>query len=381
MRPLILVVEDEPPLQKLLAYNLEAAGFEVGQAYDGEEAVTMIEERAPDLVLLDWMLPQLSGLEVCRRLRRRTGTAHLPIIMLTARDEELDRLRGLDVGADDFIAKPFSPAELVARVRAVLRRVRPAFAEQMLAFHDLRMDLAAHRVFRAGREVHLSPTEFRLLRHLLEHPGRVFSRAQLLDRVWGSDLEIELRTVDATIRRLRRALNAGDEADLLRTVRAEGYALDHKFSTMVAEMAASARADSPSTIRSVDSTLEDRESAWPGDGSGIVEAILPDELWAVIAPLLPPRPSRPETGRPALDDQVALAGILFVLKAGIGWEMLPKEMGCGSGSACQRRLREWQRAGAWEKVRHVLMERTGWAYNVNWSRAAAGGVGPLAQEI
>ncbi|MFO1037019.1 MAG: phosphate regulon transcriptional regulator PhoB [Geminicoccaceae bacterium] len=229
MRPLILVVEDEPPLQKLLAYNLEAAGFEVVQAFDGEEAVTLIEERTPDLILLDWMLPQVSGLELCRRLRRRAETAHLPIVMLTARGEEPDRLRGLDTGADDFITKPFSPAELVARIRAVLRRVRPAFAEQMLSFHDLRMDLAAHRVFRGEREVHLSPTEFRLLRHFLEHPGRVFSRTQLLDRVWGSDLEVELRTVDATIRRLRRALNLGTEADLLRTVRAEGYSLDHKF--------------------------------------------------------------------------------------------------------------------------------------------------------
>lgn len=229
MKPVILVVEDEPPLQKLLAYNLEAAGFDTTQAYDGEEALTLIDERAPDLVLLDWMLPQLSGLEVCRRLRRRPDTAHLPIIMLTARGEEPDRLRGLDTGADDFIAKPFSPAELIARVRAVLRRVRPAFAEQVLSFHDLRMDLAAHRVFRGEREVHLSPTEFRLLRHFLEHPGRVFSRAQLLDRVWGSDLEIEARTVDATIRRLRRALNAGTETDLLRTVRAEGYSLDRKL--------------------------------------------------------------------------------------------------------------------------------------------------------
>jgi two-component system phosphate regulon response regulator PhoB len=229
VKPVVLVVEDEPPLQKLLAYSLEAAGFAVVQAFDGEEAQTLIDERAPDLVLLDWMLPQLSGLELCRRLRRRPGTAHLPIIMLTARGEEPDRLRGLDTGADDFITKPFSPAELIARVRAVLRRVRPAFAEQLLSFHDLRMDLAAHRVHRGEREVHLSPTEFRLLRHFLEHPGRVFSRAQLLDRVWGSDLEIELRTVDATIRRLRRGLNAGGEADLLRTVRAEGYSLDHKF--------------------------------------------------------------------------------------------------------------------------------------------------------
>lgn len=237
MKPVVLIVEDEPPLQKLLAYNLESAGFAVLQAFDGEEALTLIDERAPDLVLLDWMLPQLSGLEICRRLRRRPDTAHLPIIMLTARGEEPDRLRGLDTGADDFIAKPFSPAELIARIRAVLRRVRPAFAEQLLVFHDLRMDLAAHRVFRGDREVHLSPTEFRLLRHFLEHPGRVFSRAQLLDRVWGSDLEIELRTVDATIRRLRRALNAGNEADLLRTVRAEGYSLDRKYAAGPAEIA------------------------------------------------------------------------------------------------------------------------------------------------
>ena len=229
MRPLVLVVEDEPALQKLLAYNLEAAGFAVAQAYDGDEALTLVEERQPDLLLLDWMLPHLSGLEICRRLRRRTGTAHMPIIMLTARGEEPHRLRGLDTGADDFISKPFSPAELIARVRAVLRRVRPAFAEQVLTFHDLRLDLAAHRVFRHEREIHLSPTEFRLLRHFLENPSRVFSRAQLLDRVWGSDLEIELRTVDATVRRLRRALNAGGEGDLLRTVRAEGYSLDHKL--------------------------------------------------------------------------------------------------------------------------------------------------------
>lgn len=226
MNPLVLIVEDELPLQKLLSYNLKSAGFDVVQAYDGEEAVTLIEERLPDLILLDWMLPQLSGLELCRRLRRRSHTAHLPIIMLTARGEEPDRLRGLETGADDFITKPFSPAELVARVRAVLRRVRPAFAEQLLTFHDLNMDLVAHRVYRGEREVHLSPTEFRLLRHFMEHPGRVFSRAQLLDRVWSADLDIEIRTVDATIRRLRRALNEGGETDLLRTVRAEGYSLD-----------------------------------------------------------------------------------------------------------------------------------------------------------
>jgi two-component system, OmpR family, phosphate regulon response regulator PhoB len=240
VKPLILVVEDEPPLQKLLAYNLAAAGFEVAQAYDGEEAVVMLDERTPDLVLLDWMLPQLSGLELCRRLRRRQATAHVPIIMLTARGEEPDRLRGLETGADDFITKPFSPAELIARIRAVLRRVRPAFAEDVLEFHDLRMDLTAHRVFRGDQEVHLSPTEFRLLRHFLENPGRVFSRGQLLDRVWGTDLDIELRTVDATIRRLRRAINLDGKADLLRTVRAEGYSLDKSAAHGAAEEAATA---------------------------------------------------------------------------------------------------------------------------------------------
>ena len=232
MRALILVVEDELPLQRLLSYNLEAAGFEVAQAFDGEEGLTLIEERQPDLILLDWMLPHFSGLELCRRLRRRVETSQIPIIMLTARGEEPDRLRGLETGADDYVTKPFSPAELVARVRAVLRRVRPAFADQVLIFHELRMDLAAHRVFRGDREIQLSPTEFRLLRHFLEHPGRVFTRAQLLDRVWGGDLDIELRTVDATIRRLRRGLNASGESDLLRTVRAEGYSLDHKLAIL-----------------------------------------------------------------------------------------------------------------------------------------------------
>ena len=214
MKPLVLVVEDEAALQQLLAYNLERAGFAVEQAFDGEEALTRIAERTPDLVLLDWMLPWTSGLELCRQLRRKPATANLPIIMLTARTEEPDRLQGLDTGADDYVTKPFSIEELVARVRAVLRRVRPAFAAEVLRFADLTMDLAAHRVARGAREVHLSPTEFRLLR-------------QLLDLVWGLDQEVELRTVDATIRRLRRALNAGGEPDLLRTVRASGYALDH----------------------------------------------------------------------------------------------------------------------------------------------------------
>lgn len=229
MKPLILIVEDEAALQKLLAYNLEAAGFEVAQAFDGEEALTLLAERTPDLIVVDWMIPQLSGIELLRRIRRRPEHAHIPVVMLTARAEESDRLRGLELGADDYVTKPFSPAELIARIRAVLRRVRPALTDQVLQFQDLRLDLAAHRVFRGTREVHLSPTEFRLLRYFLENPGRVFSRAQLLDRVWGGELDIELRTVDATIRRLRRALNAGGEQDLLRTVRAEGYALDLKF--------------------------------------------------------------------------------------------------------------------------------------------------------
>ncbi len=226
MQPLVLIVEDETPLQELLAFNLERAGFTVQQAFDGDQAMTLIAERTPDLILLDWMLPHVSGIELCRRLRRRSATANLPIIMLTARAEEADRLRGLNTGADDYVTKPFSIEELVARMRAVLRRIRPAFADMLLSFADLTMDLATHRVTRGGREVHLSPTEFRLLRQLLEHPGRVFSRDQLLDQVWSHDQEVEPRTVDATIRRLRRALNDGGRPDLLRTVRASGYAID-----------------------------------------------------------------------------------------------------------------------------------------------------------
>ncbi|MEO1090407.1 MAG: phosphate regulon transcriptional regulator PhoB [Pseudomonadota bacterium] len=226
MKPYVLIVEDEPPIQDLLAYNLQTHGFEVGQAYDGEDALVVIAERLPDLLILDWMLPHLSGIEVCRRLRRKPETQRLPIIMLTARAEEPDRLRGLETGADDFIVKPFSVAEVVARSRAVLRRSRPALEEPELRVGELLMDLNSHRVFRSQRQIHLSPTEFRLLRHLMENPGRVFSRAQLLDAVWGINQEVELRTVDATVRRLRRALNGQGERDLMRTVRAEGYALD-----------------------------------------------------------------------------------------------------------------------------------------------------------
>ncbi len=226
MRPLVLIVEDEAPLQELLAYNLQHAGFDIEQAFEGDQAMTLVAERVPDLILLDWMLPHTSGIELCRQFRRKSEIANTPIIMLTARAEESDRLRGLNTGADDYVTKPFSVEELIARMRAVLRRVRPAFAEEVLSFADLTMDLAAHRVVRGGSEVHLSPTEFRLLRQLLERPGRVFARDQLLDLVWGHDQDVELRTVDATIRRLRRALNEGGRPDLLRTVRAAGYALD-----------------------------------------------------------------------------------------------------------------------------------------------------------
>ncbi|WP_119167396.1 phosphate regulon transcriptional regulator PhoB [Algihabitans albus] len=226
MKPLILLVEDEAALVTLLRYNLEREGFRLADARDGEEALVLAKEERPDLVLLDWMLPLMSGLEVCRQLRRAPETRDVPIIILTARGEEADKVRGLDSGADDYITKPFSPAELVARMRAVLRRAQPALANETLQFDDLEMDLAAHRVRRGPRDVHLGPTEFRLLRYLMQHPGRVFSREQLLDAVWGRDVYVEPRTVDVHIRRLRKALNIDDEADLIRTVRSAGYALD-----------------------------------------------------------------------------------------------------------------------------------------------------------
>ncbi len=226
MKPLILIVEDEAPIVTLLRYNLEREGFRVIEASDGEEALLLSAERKPDLILLDWMLPLLSGIEVCRRLRRSAEAKTVPIIMLTARGEEGDRVRGLNSGADDYVTKPFSPSELIARVRAVLRRARPSTEEETLRYGDLLMDLAAHRVKRSSRDVHLGPTEFRLLRHFLEHPGRVFSREQLLDTVWGPDVYVEPRTVDVHIRRLRKALNAEQDDDLIRTVRSAGYALD-----------------------------------------------------------------------------------------------------------------------------------------------------------
>jgi two-component system phosphate regulon response regulator PhoB len=226
MKPVVLIVEDEAPLVTMLRYNLEREGFAVEAAGDGEEALLRIAERRPDAVLLDWMLPLVSGIEVCRQIRRAAATRALPVIMLTARGAEGDRIRGLDSGADDYVVKPFSPSELVARLRAVIRRARPDATDNFLRYADVAMDLTAHRVLRADKPIHLGPTEFRLLRHFLQYPGRVFSREQLLDRVWGHDSEVEMRTVDVHIRRLRQALNATGGADLLRTVRSVGYALD-----------------------------------------------------------------------------------------------------------------------------------------------------------
>ncbi len=230
MKPHILIVEDEAALVELLRYNLDKEGYRVSAAHDGEEALSMVAESRPDLMVLDWMLPLVSGLEVCRQLRRRAETRDLPIIMLTARSEESDRVRGLEGGADDYITKPFSPSELVARVRAVLRRAQPSTGEDILSYAGVVMDLASHRVLRNGRPVHLGPTEFRLLRYLMERPGRVYSREQLLDAVWGRDIYVEPRTVDVHIRRLRKALNAPAEPDIIRTVRSAGYALDELVS-------------------------------------------------------------------------------------------------------------------------------------------------------
>ncbi len=225
-KPRLLIVEDDPALRELLGWNFEREGFDVASTPDGEEALILAQETPPDVVILDWMIEGVSGIEVCRRLRRLQETANVPIIMLTARGEEADRIRGLETGADDYVTKPFSPRELVARVGAVLRRVRPAVAAEQLSYGGIEMDVATHKVRRDGRIVALGPTEFRLLRHFLQQPGRVFSREQLLDSVWPHDSDIELRTVDVHIRRLRKALNEGGGADAIRTVRSAGYALD-----------------------------------------------------------------------------------------------------------------------------------------------------------
>ena len=228
-KPLVMLVEDEPSLVTMLRYNMEKEGFRVCEAMDGEEALTLLAERNPDLVVLDWMLPIMSGIEVCRQIRRKPRTRDLPVIMLTARGEEGERVRGLSVGADDYVVKPFSVPELMARVRALLRRSRPERIAERLYAGDLDLDRETRRVRRGVRDIHLGPTEFRLLEYLLEKPGRVFSRAQLLDGVWGQAAEIDERTVDVHVGRLRKALSRGRERDPIRTVRGTGYAFDETF--------------------------------------------------------------------------------------------------------------------------------------------------------
>ena len=225
-KPRLLLVEDDRALADLLMWHFNREGYDIVRTADGDEALLLAEERTPDLVILDWMIEGVSGIEVCRRLRRRASTSAVPIIMLTARGEESDRIRGLETGADDYVTMPFSPRELLARVGAVLRRVRPALAGEQLSYGDLEMDVQSHRVRRGGKPVSLGPTEFRLLRHLMENPGRVFSRERLLAAVWTHDPDIDERTVDVHVRRLRRALNQDGGTDLIRTVRSEGYALD-----------------------------------------------------------------------------------------------------------------------------------------------------------
>ena len=225
----ILIVEDEEPLTLLLRYNLEAAGYAVDCAARGDEAELKLRETTPDLILLDWMLPGLSGIEICRRLRARPGTAKLPIIMLTARGEESERIRGLGTGADDYVVKPFSVPELLARIAALLRRASPERVAAVLSAGDIELDRERRRAFRAGRELALGPTEFRVLEYLLQSPGRVFSREQLLDGVWGNDVYIEDRTVDVHVGRLRKALSDSGERDPIRTVRGSGYAFDEHY--------------------------------------------------------------------------------------------------------------------------------------------------------
>jgi two-component system, OmpR family, phosphate regulon response regulator PhoB len=225
----IMIVEDDEAICSLLAYNLEKEGFRVATAADGDEALIAIRETRPDLVLLDWMLPNVSGIELCRRFNASAETRDVPVIMLTARGEEEDRVRGLEIGADDYVTKPFSMSELVARIRAVLRRTAPALAGDVASFADITLDRQFCRVRRGRRDIHLGPTEFRLLDVLMQRPGRVFSREQLLDRVWGHDVYVEIRTVDVHIGRLRKALNRRGDRDPIRTVRSSGYALDETY--------------------------------------------------------------------------------------------------------------------------------------------------------
>lgn len=224
-RPTVLLVEDEPAQREVLAYNLAADGFEVVQAVTGAEAELIVAETPPDVILLDWMLPELSGIELCRRLKARAETRGIPVIMISARSEEVDRVRGLETGADDYVVKPYSMVELMARVRVQLRRVRPATVGIVLEHGDIRLDTETHRVHRGAEEVRLGPTEFRLLACFMERPGRVFTREALLDRVWGRDIYVETRTVDVHVGRLRKALTEGGGEDPIRTVRGSGYAL------------------------------------------------------------------------------------------------------------------------------------------------------------
>lgn len=225
-KPLVLIVEDEAALMTMLRYNLEKQGFRVEEAGDGEEALSRINEVKPDMVLLDWMLPHLSGIEVCRQIRRRPATRELPVIMITARSEDQDAVRGLNTGADDYVTKPFSTEALVARMRALMRRSNTVPAKGELRFHDIVLDLSAHRISRNGRQLHLGPTEYRLMEFFMQRPRRVFSREELLDAIWGPSIHVEPRTVDVHIRRLRKAINGPGELDVVRTVRAAGYALD-----------------------------------------------------------------------------------------------------------------------------------------------------------
>lgn len=225
MTPFVLIVEDETAISTLLEYNLKREGFDTALAQDGDMALLLAEERVPDLILLDWMLPKLSGVEVCRRLRRKDATKGVPIIMLSARGEEEDRVTGLDIGADDYLVKPFSMPELFARIRALIRRTQANVLSDAVIVGDLEIDTKAHRVARAGENIHLGPTEFRLLEHFMRRPGQVFSREQLLDSVWGHDVYVEVRTVDVHIGRLRKALKMKDREDPIRTVRSAGYAL------------------------------------------------------------------------------------------------------------------------------------------------------------
>ncbi|MEM7728913.1 MAG: phosphate regulon transcriptional regulator PhoB [Pseudomonadota bacterium] len=226
MKPYVLIVEDEDALATLLEYNFGKEGYETTLAMDGEEALLQAAERTPDLIILDWMLPKLSGVEVCRRLRRRKETSKTPVIMLTARGDETDRITGLDFGADDYMIKPFSMPELFARTRALMRRAKPSLLEDVIRVGDIEVDSQAFRVKRDGQSVHLGPTEFRLLDHFARHPGRVFSREQLLDAVWGRDVYVEARTVDVHIGRLRKALKKSGKPDPIRTVRSAGYAFE-----------------------------------------------------------------------------------------------------------------------------------------------------------